>query len=122
VAGQHPASAAAQAASLDPEGDAAKAKAHREAGVLNDLTRVYRGMKHVVTRDGPRQQQESELRFAVGVNSAVDLIVSGTELMAALEVLPGATKLHESMASVQDLGELLDCFSPVLLWCFVMSC
>lgn len=63
------------------------------------------GLNLEVNRAGPALQRKKPLRFAVGVNSAVDLIVSGTALMAALEVAPPSNVLHETLTSLQDLGE-----------------
>ncbi|XP_077988544.1 ADP-dependent glucokinase-like [Glandiceps talaboti] len=44
-------------------------------------------------------------KVAVGVNGNVDLIVSATELLKALQVEPRKGTDHETLKSLQDLGE-----------------
>lgn len=46
-------------------------------------------------------------RIAVGVNSNLDMIVSATELLQALNITPGASADHTSLDSLQDLQEIV---------------
>eukprot|EP00729_Bicosta_minor_P008063 gene8064-157_t len=79
--------------------------AAKDAVEADVLESTFKGLNLEVNRAGPALQRKKPLRFAVGVNSAVDLIVSGTALMAALEVAPPSNVLHETLTSLQDLGE-----------------
>lgn len=79
--------------------------AAKDVFTADDIESTFKGLDREVHRPGPAAQKKKPLRFGVGLNSAVDLIVSGTALMAALEIAPPSNVLHETMSTLQDLGE-----------------
>lgn len=68
--------------------------------------RTLHSLEYEVSDAKAVARRESELRFVVGVNSAVDLIVSGTELMDALGLTPTSPAPHEVITSREELAEV----------------
>lgn len=76
------------------------------ADAKGPLDGIYASLDAVVATDAAQKQLNTPLNIAVGVNAAVDLIVSGTDLFTALGVAaPATARLHDSLPEMNQLAE-----------------